>query len=122
MRLGLAEIALKQGRKALEDYSKAKASDSDNDGRDDLAEAALGVVACGKFGDETDIDRLAKLIDEKVVIRTWITEDQDTYTCELRDLASLFHSFGGDGPEGGWIPSPGRECRDDLTRLIRSRL
>lgn len=90
MRLGLAEIALKLGRKALEDYSETQASDSDNDGRDDLAEAALGAIVCGKYGDETDIDRLAKLLDEKVVIRTWITEDQDTYTCELRDLALAY--------------------------------
>lgn len=90
MRLGLGEIALKLGRKAIDSYSKENVGDFDNDGRDDLSQAALGIVACGKYGDESDIQRFAKFLDEPMLIRTWITEEQDTFTCELRDLALVY--------------------------------
>lgn len=93
MRLGLKELALILGRKAVDSYARDKGGDLNDDGRDDLAQAALGIVACGRFGDESDLARLSKLLDEQTVIRTWITEEQESYTCELRDLALAYSTY-----------------------------
>jgi hypothetical protein len=90
MRLGIGELALKLGRKAIDRYSKDRVGDFDDDGRDDLTQATLGIVACGKFGDESDLSRLGRFLDERLLLRTWITDGHETYTCELRDLALVY--------------------------------
>lgn len=86
LRLGLAELALPLGRKAVSNYAKVE-----SDLIDESSQAAvLGIIACGRFGDESDIDRLAPLLDKEIVVQTWLTTEQEIATGQLRDFAIAF--------------------------------
>ncbi len=104
MRLGLSEVAIELGRKAVEAYANDKSADADDAGHAMMTGTTLGIIACGRFGDETDIDRLAQLLNKEVVIQTWITVDQKTSTGQIRDLALAYsaHLAGIDAKELGF--------------------
>jgi hypothetical protein len=87
IQLGLSELALKLGRNAVAAHEKVTPT-FDNV---DTKEAILGVIACGRFGDSTDIERLSPLLTKNVVIQSTFVNDDQAAFGQLRDLA-LAHS------------------------------
>lgn len=104
MRLGISDVALELGRKAVDAYNLDKSADAEDASNVMMSGTTLGVIACGRFGDKSDIDRLAPLLSKQVVIQTWITVDQKTSTGQLRDLALAYsaHLAGIDPKEIGF--------------------
>jgi hypothetical protein len=89
LRLGLSDLALSLGRKAVANYATV-----DSEFIDEASQAAvLGIMACGRFGDRSDIERLAPLLEKKIAVQTWLTVDQQVATGQLRDLALVYSAY-----------------------------
>lgn len=86
MRLEIPEVALALGREAVEAYAPVESSFTD-----EASEAArIGIIACAKYGDSSDLQRLAPLLSKTIVVQTWITIDNETASGQLRDIALAY--------------------------------